>query len=116
MAVVTSGTATLETAIMRVPQVVVYRVNFITYYMIKMLIRVKFISLVNLIGGSEIVKELIQNDFTPANLRQELSKLKMGEPERLNILRGYDDVIQKIGKAGASEKTAELMIGYLKKG
>jgi len=114
MAIVTSGTATLETAIMRVPQVVVYRVNFISYYAIKLLIKVKFISLVNLIAGKEVVKELIQDDFSPANLRQELQKLKMGEPGRLRILQGYEDVIQKTGKAGASEKAAELMVSYLK--
>lgn len=113
VAIVTSGTATLETAILRVPQVVVYRVNFISYYVIKMLIKVNFISLVNLIAGKEVVKELIQNDFSPANLRHELHKIMMGESGRLEILKGYDDIISKIGKPGASEKAAELMIGYL---
>jgi len=115
MAVVTSGTATLETAILKVPQVVVYRVNPSSYLIIRMLIRVKFISLVNLIAEKEVVKELIQDDFSPANLRTELQKLKMGEPGRIAILQGYEEVIQRIGKPGASEKAAELMMGYLTK-
>jgi lipid-A-disaccharide synthase len=113
VAIVTSGTATLETALFKVPQVVVYRVNFISYYVIRMLIKVKFISLVNLIAGREVVKELIQDDFSPANLRQELQAIQMGEPGRIEILQGYDEIAKKIGKPGASAKTAELMLSYL---
>jgi lipid-A-disaccharide synthase len=78
-----------------------------------MLIKVKFISLVNLIAGREVVKELIQDDFSPANLRQELQAIQMGEPGRIEILQGYEEIAKKIGKPGASAKTAELMLSYL---
>lgn len=114
MAVVASGTATLETALLRVPQVVVYRVNLLSYLLGKALIKVKFISLVNLIAGKKVVTELIQDEFVPANLRQELMKLKMGEAGRVDILKGYEEVAEKIGKPGASEKTAKKMIAYLR--
>lgn len=113
MAIVTSGTATLETALMRVPQVVVYRVNFITYFLARWLIRVPYISLVNLIAGREVVRELIQDDFSPANLRAELSRIAMGSPGRLEILRGYEDVIRAVGKPGASARAAESMLAAL---
>lgn len=113
MALVTSGTATLETALLRVPQVVCYRMNTLSYWVARMLIKVKYISLVNLIAGSKVVTELIQNDFNPAHVREELNKIKTGEPGRLAILKGYQDVFDKIGKPGASARAAEKMIGYL---
>lgn len=113
MAIVTSGTATLETAILRVPQVVVYRVNFLTYFLAKWLIKVPFISLVNLIAGREVVRELIQDDFSPANLRSELEKIAMGAPGRVSILEGYDRVLDSIGKPGASARAAEAMLADL---
>lgn len=115
VAVVTSGTATLETALFRVPQVVVYRVNFLTYYLARFLIKVKFISLVNLIADKEVVKELIQDDFSPANLRESLKAITMGEPGRIEILKGYDEVARRIGEAGASARAAEKMLEYLQK-
>jgi lipid-A-disaccharide synthase len=114
MAIVTSGTATLETALLKVPQVVVYRVNFLSYFLGKLLIKVKFISLVNLIAAKKVVAELIQGDFIPANIRTELSKIQLGEPGRVDILKGYEEVGEKIGKPGASETAARLMVGYLK--
>jgi lipid-A-disaccharide synthase len=75
IAIVTSGTATLETALFGVPQIVVYRSDWFSYYIAKMLIKVPYISIVNLIAGEEIVKELIQNNFNPLNLEIELKKL-----------------------------------------
>lgn len=114
MAVVASGTATLETALLRVPQVVVYRVNMLSYLLGKILIKVKFISLVNLIAGKKVVAELIQNEFNPANIRQELMKLKMGEAGRVDILKAYEEVAARIGKPGASENAALKMLEYLK--
>ena len=74
-AIVTSGTATLETALFKVPQIVVYKANTLSYWLAKWLVRVPFISLVNLIAGKEVVKELIQSDATPDRLSQELSRL-----------------------------------------
>ena len=114
LAIVTSGTATLETALMRVPQVVCYRVNSLSYLIAKMLIKIKFISLVNLIADRKVVTELIQDDFTPANVREEMHRIEMGAPGRVEIMQGYDEVKEKIGNAGASERAAALMVGYLK--
>jgi lipid-A-disaccharide synthase len=113
MALVTSGTATLETALFKVPQVVCYRMNFLTYWIAKMLVKIKYISLVNLIADRKVVTELIQDDFTPSNIREELTKIKSGEPGRLAILKGYDDILEKIGKPGASKRAAEAMVSRL---
>ncbi|MEL6976358.1 MAG: lipid-A-disaccharide synthase [Bacteroidota bacterium] len=108
-ALVTSGTATLETALFQVPQVVCYKGNWISYQIAKRLITLNFISLVNLIMNKEVVKELIQNDLTSENLKLELSKILSGEP-REKVLASYQELRQKLGGPGASEKTAALLI------
>lgn len=113
LALVTSGTATLETALFRVPQVVCYKGSFISYQIAKRIVDVPFISLVNLIAGKEIVKELIQSDLSKANLRTEIARLERME-EREHMLEAYDTLIQKLGKGGASAKTASLMLKTLK--
>lgn len=113
VALVTSGTATLETALLKVPQVVCYRMNYLTYWVARAMIKIKFISLPNLIAERKVVTELIQNDFNPANIREELIKIKSGEPGRLQVLKGYDEILDKIGKPGASRHTAEAMMNYL---
>lgn len=115
MAIVTSGTATLETALLKVPQVVVYRVNILSYWLGRLLIKVKYISLVNLIAGKKVVEELIQDDFNPMNISVALHKIKMGEPGRLNILKDYQDIAEKVGPAGASANAAALILNYLKR-
>jgi lipid-A-disaccharide synthase len=112
-ALVTSGTATLETALFGVPEVVCYQGGRISYLIAKQLIKVKYISLVNLIMDSEIVKELIQADLSEENLKLELDKLLTSETRAI-MLQNYDTLRKKLGGAGASKKTAELMIGYLK--
>jgi lipid-A-disaccharide synthase len=112
-ALVTSGTATLETALFGVPEVVCYKGGAISYGIAKQLVKVKYISLVNLIMDKEIVKELIQNELTEANLKIELDKLLMPET-RSKILANYAVLKEKLGGSGASKKAAELMIGYLK--
>lgn len=114
MALVTSGTATLETALLKVPQVVCYRMNTLSYWVARMLVKVNYISLVNLIAERKVVTELIQDDFTPNNIREELNKIKSGESGRLEVLKGYQEILDKIGKPGASKRTAEKMIAYLK--
>lgn len=114
MAVVASGTATLETALFRVPQVVCYRVNTLSYLIARMLIKVKFISLVNLIADRKVVTELIQNDFNPVHVREELHQIEIGTKGREEVLKGYAEIKQKIGEPGASERAARLMVGYLK--
>jgi len=110
-AVVTSGTATLETALFRVPQVVVYCTSFISYQIGKRLIRVPFISLPNLIAGKQVVKELIQDEFSANQLQKEITRLVEDLPYREGILKGYDQVIEKLGRQSASTTTAQLLLG-----
>ena len=111
-ALVTSGTATLETALFGVPEVVCYKGGAISYTIAKQLVKVKYISLVNLIMDEEIVKELIQNEFNERNLKLELDKL-LNPQTRIKMLAHYSKLKIKLGGSGASKKTAELMIGYL---
>ena len=115
-ALVASGTATLETALFHVPQVVLYKGNFITIAIARLLIKIRFISLVNLIMNREIVKELIQQDCTPEKISKELERLLHDQPYRKTMLDNYNLLDEKMGEPGASAKTAELMIGYLRKG
>jgi lipid-A-disaccharide synthase len=112
-ALVTSGTATLETALFGVPEVVCYKGGTISYMIARQLIKVKYISLVNLIMDREIVKELIQNELNEANLKTELDKL-LDPVTRRKMLDDYAELRNKLGGAGASAKTASLMISYLK--
>jgi lipid-A-disaccharide synthase len=114
VAIVTSGTATLETAMFNVPQVVCYRTSEITYAIARSFIKVKFISLVNLIANKAIVKELIQDEFNPTNLSAEL-KLLLNNPEHRNaVLNGYSEIQKVLGTERASDKTAKLIVEYLK--
>ncbi|NHF61518.1 lipid-A-disaccharide synthase [Flavobacteriaceae bacterium TP-CH-4] len=108
-ALVTSGTATLETALFKVPQVVCYRANWISYQIAKRIITLDYISLVNLIMGREVVKELIQTDLDTKNLRSELSKILDGT-SRQRQLEAYDELERKLGGSGASEKVARLIV------
>lgn len=112
-ALVTSGTATLETALFGVPEVVCYKAGGISYTIAKQLIKVKYISLVNLIMDKEIVKELIQHELNESNLKAELDKL-LNPVTRNKIIKDYTELKQKLGGAGASAKAATLMIDYLK--
>ncbi|MDN3205813.1 lipid-A-disaccharide synthase [Algoriphagus sediminis] len=114
-AVVTSGTATLETAIFRVPQVVVYHTSPVSYAIGKRLIKVDYISLVNLIADKEVVKELIQDDFSVANLKAELNQILTNQVYKGLMLQGYDQVMDELGSKSASETVAERVIESLKK-
>lgn len=114
-ALVTSGTATLETALFHVPQIVCYKTSGITYFLGKMVIKVPFISLVNLIAGKEVVREMIQADFEPKALKAELEKLLTEGEYRTKMLQEYKVLSEKVGDKGVSEKTATLMVDYLKK-
>lgn len=116
LALVTSGTATLETALLKVPQVVVYKTSPISYFLAKMLIKVKYISLVNLIAEGAVVTELIQKEYHLKRVIEELSKIKPESLIRKKQLLDYDALAVKMGKSGASKVTAELMLGYLKSG
>ena len=112
-ALVTSGTATLETALFDVPQIVCYRTSGITYAIGRMVIKVPYISLVNLVVGREVVKELIQGEFTARNLLDELRTLLTDESYMARIKAGYAELREKLGQNQAAKKTAELMVNYL---
>jgi lipid-A-disaccharide synthase len=108
-ALVTSGTATLETALFKVPQVVCYKANWISYQIAKRIITLEYISLVNLIMQKEVVKELIQDEFTKQNLKKELLLILDGEA-RSKQLASYNELIAKLGGSGASSIAASLII------
>jgi lipid-A-disaccharide synthase len=110
-ALVTSGTATLETALFKVPEVVCYKGNEISYQIGKRLVNVKYISLVNLILDKEVVTELIQDEFNEENLENELFKI-LDHKHREDMFDQYIELEQKLGGKGASEKTAKLIIKY----
>ncbi len=116
LAIVTSGTATLETALFKVPQVVCYKASAISYHIAKRLVKIDYISLVNLIMGKDVVKELIQGDLTSNNIIEELKKIdNHSSTGRINMLKEYDLLIDKLGGGGASEKVANLLIDSIKK-
>lgn len=113
-ALVTSGTATLETALFGVPQVVCYKGNRISYWIARRLVKIRFISLVNLIMDHEVVKELIQDELQPANLRRELERLF--DVDHRNVIRkSYGELKTNLGGSGASEKASKLIIKHLNK-
>ncbi len=109
-AVVTSGTATLETALLGIPEVVCYKGSAISYQIAKRLIKIKYISLVNLIMNREVVKELIQNECSSENIENELKHLLIGGYKREQMLQDYSDMKKILGKGGASEKVAQSLL------
>lgn len=110
-ALVTSGTATLETALFKVPEVVCYKGNEISYQIGKRLVNVKYISLVNLILDKEVVTELIQDEFNETNLENELFKI-LDYKEREIMFDQYYELERALGGKGASQKTAKLITKY----
>lgn len=116
-ALVTSGTATLETALLRVPQVVCYHLPFGRAYkwLRKRLIKVPYISLVNLVAGREIVTELVADDMTVTKVANELIEILPGGCRRKPMLLDYEEMIEKLGHSGASDRAAETMISILNK-
>ena len=113
-ALVKSGTATLETALLRIPEVVCFRGDFISMVIAWIVIKVKYISLVNLIAGFEAVKELIQYSLNEKNLVSELKAILPGGPKRQKIFDDYNKVREILGPAGASERIAEDMVRVLR--
>lgn len=108
-ALVTSGTATLETALFNIPQVVCYRAGHLSYFVAKMLVKLKFISLVNLIMNREVVKELIHFDVTKEKIENELDLILLNESYRLEMLNSYKLLREMLGGTGASERVAGLI-------
>lgn len=113
-AIVTSGTATLETGLFKVPQVVVYKANRIEYFLAKLMIKVKYVSLVNLIVGKEAIRELIQKDATVQNTIVELRRLVEDSYHRGRIMEDYNQLLEILDTGSASENAARLMVGYLR--
>lgn len=112
-ALVTSGTATLETALLRVPEVVCYRTSAISYALAKRLVRIPFISLVNLILEKEAVRELIQHDLNEQNLVAELKSILPGGSKHAGQMQDYQQLADLVGGPGASERTGSLIVNYL---
>lgn len=112
-ALVTSGTATLETALYEVPQIVCYKSGALSYAIAKRLIKVPYISLVNLIADKEVVTELIQNNLNRKRLTSELKKL-LAPASRNKMLTEYKSIKTTLGEGGASGKVAKIISDYLK--
>lgn len=113
-AIISSGTASLEAALLKTPQVVCYGGNPISFYIAKAVVKLKYISLANLILDKLIFKEILQNDCTPANISAELEALINQKNYRDAMLADYDKVHQLLGGGGASGRIAEAMIEELK--
>ncbi|WP_412559988.1 lipid-A-disaccharide synthase [Winogradskyella sp. MIT101101] len=111
-ALVTSGTATLETALYKVPQVVCYKANWISYQIAKRIITLKFISLVNLIMDREVVTELIQGDLNKKRLKKELASI-LHSDKREQLFLDYYELEKKLGGKGASENAAKLIVSKI---
>jgi len=105
-ALVTSGTATLETALLKVPQVVCYKAGALSYHIVKKLVDIRFISIVNLIMKEPVIKELIQKDMTERNLLAELELLLNDSSYRGRMIENYNELEKKLGGAGASDRAA----------
>lgn len=117
-ALVTSGTATLETALFRVPQVVCYHtpIGRVIAFLKRHILKVKYISLVNLIAGREVVRELVADTMTVAQIKTELGRILNDEGWRREMLAGYDEVSKRLGEPGAPAKAARLIRSLLVKG
>lgn len=116
VALVTSGTATLETALFRVPQVVCYYtpIGKVVSFLRRHILTVKFISLVNLIADREVVKELVADTMTVKNMQSELRNIIENEAYRNEMLSGYEYVAERLGPAGAPRHAAREMLRLLK--
>lgn len=111
-AMVTSGTATLETALFGVPQVVCYKGSYLSYQIARRLVKVRFISLVNLVADRMIVTELIQSELTPSRLRVELEKILKG-PARETMLKDYKELNSRLGESGSAARAASGIVNEL---
>jgi lipid-A-disaccharide synthase len=114
-ALVVSGTATFETALFNVPQVVCYKTSWLTYEVAKRVIKVPYISLVNLVCKKEVVKELIQHQFTIANVEKELNAILPAGNKREAVLADYAVLHTSLGPTNASERAAKEILKYMAK-
>ena len=107
--IVTSGTASLEAAVFRVPQIVCYKTSFITYFIGKMLVNIKYISLVNLILNNNVVDELVQGGLNSNNLQKSIKRV-LDENSKSEMIKSYNHLISMLYSENPSRKTAELII------
>jgi lipid-A-disaccharide synthase len=114
-ALVTSGTATLETALFNVPEVVCYKGSKISYEIAKRIIKVKYISLVNLIMDKMVVKELIQDELNPQNITKQLNEI-LNPNKRTELLADYKLLKEKLGGSGASQRAADKIVSFTAEG
>ena len=113
--VVSSGTATLECAILGVPALVCYRTSLLSYAIARLLVKLEHVSLVNILAGREVVKELIQSALRPETVAE--NALRLLEPEaREEMLKGYREVVEKLGSPGASRRAAEEIARLIREG
>jgi lipid-A-disaccharide synthase len=111
-AVVTSGTATLETALLKVPEVVIFKTGRITYVIGKALVKIRFFSLVNIIMNKEVVKELLQKNLA-SDIKIEIAKILSDESYKNKMLENFDEIEQKLGGSGVSDRLAKSMVNSL---
>jgi lipid-A-disaccharide synthase len=111
LAAVCSGTATLEAALFKVPQVVVYRTSALNYQLARRLVRLKNIALVNVVAGRQLAPELLQSHLTPQRLADELRVFLSGAKDLDALREGYDDVRRRLGEPGAARRVAEIISG-----
>ena len=112
-AMVASGTATVETALLRCPMVVVYRVNGLTYHILKHLVKVDNIGMVNVLAGKQICPELIQHELTPQKLAKEMLPLIDETPQRKRMLNELNRVISLMGKGGTAQHAAQILLDQI---
>ena len=108
-----SGTATLETALLSRPMVIVYRMSWLTYTIARLLVRVEHIGMVNLLAGKRLVPELVQDDFNPSRLIAESRRLLGDDQARSSIVEELTQLRQRLGSPGAAERVAEIAIGMI---
>lgn len=108
--IIKSGTSTLESALFKLPQVVCYKTGALSFAIGKQLVKIKYISLVNLIMDKHIVKELIQNEFTSKNIALELNKLLKDQSYRNTMIEEYNELIKHLGGTGASSRIAQHLV------
>jgi lipid-A-disaccharide synthase len=115
LALVTSGTATLETALMEVPMVIVYRISPVSFRAAKLMVKVSHIGLVNLVAGEEVARELIQDDLTPQKLADEALALLQVDQKREDMIKKLRMVNKRLGSGGASERTAKIALDMIER-
>lgn len=112
-AIVSSGTATVETALLGTPMVVIYRLNEVTYLLARLLVRVPYIAMVNLISSRKVVPELVQHEATPERIAREVLTILADGPARQRMKQDLAEVRRRVGRPGASARVAQRVIEFL---